>query len=102
MQERQQVDIQGKVYQLIWADVLASCSEVHLELDKIFIRRSLPEDRAMATLLHEAIEVINDELKLRLGHDTIDRLEPGLFGFLKKSGVDMKPLIYEPGGDGDV
>jgi hypothetical protein len=48
-------------------------------------------------VLHEALHLISDELVLGLDEDTINRLESGLYCFLSESGVDLLPLIREPG-----
>lgn len=98
MSERQQLEILGKRWSLIWVPNLrGNLGRTDHDLLRIELELGYPEDRTIATLLHEALEAINRELVLDLDHDTIERLESGWFAFFKAQGIDLRPLIREPG-----
>ena len=100
MKERQRLEIQGKDIRLIWRQKIKKATgRAGHDTCTIEVKRGLPEDRTIATVIHEALHIIDDELELKLDHDTINRLESALYAFLKKSGADLKPLIYEPEGN---
>ncbi|MDD5304504.1 MAG: hypothetical protein PHS14_15515 [Elusimicrobia bacterium] len=98
MSERQQLVIQGKGYELAWVDHLdGGLGEKDHDMLRITLERGRPAERTIATVLHEALHLISDEFVLALDEDTINRLESGLYCFLSESGVDLLPLIREPG-----
>ncbi|MCE5190274.1 MAG: hypothetical protein LLG08_00585 [Actinomycetia bacterium] len=98
MKERQHLVIQGKTYELAWVDHIdGGLGEKNHDMLRIIFERGRPAERTIATVLHEALHLISDELVLALDEDTINRLESGLYCFLSESGVDMLPLIREPG-----
>ena len=49
----------------------------------IVVKKNHPKQRQMSTLLHEVVHVIDYELGLHLGEETITRLGTGLFHVLR-------------------
>jgi len=98
--ERKQLVINGKRWTLAWKNRLprAYGRTVYDKL-RIELERGLPEDRTLATLIHEVLHVLSDDYRLALDHDTINRLEAGLFDFLATQGIDLAPLIYALKGE---
>ncbi|MEN6402566.1 MAG: hypothetical protein ABFD94_11550, partial [Armatimonadia bacterium] len=83
MSERQHLVIQGKTYELTWVDHIdGGLGEKNHDMLRIIFERGRPAERTIATVLHEALHLISDELVLALDEDTINRLESGLYCFL--------------------
>jgi len=57
------------------------------------IRETIDKQARESTILHEIIEALNWRLDLNLKHETIMRLEAGLFQVLTQNGVDLAPLL---------
>jgi hypothetical protein len=53
-----------------------------LKLQKILIDKDLPQDRIESVLIHEVIEVIDNDFELKLPHRTIQVLEEMLYLFI--------------------
>lgn len=57
--------------------------EVNLTAQEIFIHSSSKKEGMMKALLHEILEVIDDDYELKLPHQTITILESALYQVLK-------------------
>ena len=57
------------------------------------IRETLDKQTRESTTLHEVLEAIDWRLDLKLKHETIMRLEAGLYQVLTQNGVDLSPLL---------
>lgn len=66
-----------------YGKVVFECASIHLD-------ETLIHDMALATLLHEVIEVINEENELKLEHRAIQTLATQLFQVLKDN-----PGVFE-------
>ena len=98
MTERRSIEILGKTFSIDWsAHISGGMGEFDYDNLIIHLARGLPEQRTISNALHEAIEVINADLELKLDQDTIERLETAMFALLVRSGVDLRPLIWEDG-----
>lgn len=96
--ERQRLEILGKQWSVVWLPSMKKAlgRTDHDQL-QIEMERGHPDDRTIATLLHEVLEAINRELVLKLDHDTIERLESAWFAFFRAQHIDLEPLIREDG-----
>lgn len=93
----EKVKIGGHIY----AVDLVSPNEVEgnngvtwLKLQKILIDKDVPKDRQDSVLIHEIIEVINNDYELELPHRTIQCLEEVLHQVIKDN-----PSVF---GDSDA
>lgn len=79
------IKIGGIHYKIIPADskISESYGKVVFESASIHLDETLTHDMALATLLHEVVEVINEENELKLEHRTIQTLATQLFQVLK-------------------
>lgn len=66
--------------------------KMNAKAQTIPIASDLAEEQAISTILHEIIEALNYHLDLKLKHDTIMRLESGLYQVLTDNGVDLAKL----------
>ncbi|HNU72888.1 MAG TPA: hypothetical protein PKL48_14390 [Thermodesulfobacteriota bacterium] len=60
---------------------------------RIRIRETTDKQTRESTTLHEVLEALNWRLNLDLKHETIMRLEAGLYQVLTQNGVDLSPLL---------
>jgi len=79
------IKIGGIHYKIIPEDskISESYGKVVFECASIHLDDTLTNDMALATLLHEVIEVINEENELKLEHRAIQTLATQLFQVLK-------------------
>ena len=79
------IKIGGVRYKIIPADskVSESYGKTIFESASIHLDETLIHDMALATLLHEVIEVINEENELKMKHRAIQTLATQLFQVLK-------------------
>lgn len=56
------------------------------------IASDLAPEQARSTILHEIIEALNYHLDLKMKHETIMRLEAGLYQTLTDNGVSLSKL----------
>ena len=79
------IKIGGVRYKIIPAEsnVIDSSGKVVFGSAVIHIDETLQYDMALATLLHEVIEVINEENELKMKHRVIQTLATQLFQVLK-------------------
>lgn len=56
------------------------------------ICKELPADTQASTLLHEILEIINNDFELRLEHQQISTLEASLYGVLRNNPELLKEL----------
>ncbi len=79
------IKIGGINYKIIPVDpkISESYGKVVFESASIHLDETLEPDMALATLLHEVIEVINEENELKLEHRAIQTLGTQLFQVLK-------------------
>ena len=79
------IKIGGIHYKIIPEDskISESYGKVVFEYASIHLDDTLTNDMALATLLHEVIEVINEENELKLEHRAIQTLATQLFQVLK-------------------
>jgi len=54
---------------------------------RIRVNAAVPMDTRETILLHEIIEMVDADLDLKLEHATVDRLEKGIFAFLRGFGL---------------
>lgn len=95
MRERRTIDILGKAYDVLWHDSYGAVGDSDSDGTKINVSREYSEDRQECTMVHEIIESVNAELVLHIDHDTLERLEAGVYDVLKHAGVNLRPLIRE-------
>lgn len=55
----------------------------------------IPEQEILSVIHEAVLEGLNHLLDLGLTHETITRLETGLFQVLTQNGVDLRPLLEE-------
>lgn len=77
-----QVKISGFIYTIEYVDYLADYGTTDLKEHKILINNSMCDEEKQSTLLHEIIEVINQQNDLQLPHQTIQTLENSLYQVL--------------------
>jgi len=79
------IKIGGVRYKIIPADskVIDASGKIIFGSAVIHLDETLQHDMALATLLHEVIEVINEENELKLKHRVIQTLATQLFQVLK-------------------
>jgi hypothetical protein len=79
------IKIGGIYYKIIPVDYKVSDSygKTVFECASIHLDDTLVHDMALATLLHEVIEVINEENELKLKHRVIQTLATQMFQVLK-------------------
>jgi len=79
------IKIGGVRYKIIPSDsnITDSSGKVVFGSAVIHLDETLQHDMALATLLHEVIEVINEENELKLKHRVIQTLATQLFQVLK-------------------
>lgn len=100
MSTRSKINVFGKDYEVRWVDPkpnIDSIGTFSYPLLRITLERGQPIAMAESTMLHELLEAINRELRLRLPHDAIDRLEAGLYSVLRGAGVSLRPLVEVKG-----
>lgn len=86
------IKIGGIHYKIIPVDykVSESYGKTIFESASIHLDETLMHDMALATLLHEVIEVINEENELKMKHRVIQTLATQLFQVLKDN-----PDVFE-------
>ena len=99
---RKAIDIQGKSVDIKWIKNLKSedgeaCFGTYSYAGQtIEMALGQPVDLAESTMLHEVLEALLRELRIRsLKHEDLDRLESGLYAVLTGAGVDLSPLVKE-------
>ena len=61
----------------------------------IEVAENIPRQLAETTVIHEQLEALNHHLQLGLDHDTLSRVEPGMYQALVDNGVDLSSLLPE-------
>ena len=86
------IKIGGIKYKVIPVDpkISESYGKVIFESASIHLDDTLTQDVSLSTLLHEIIEVINEENELKLEHRTIQTLGTQLYAVLKDN-----PRVFE-------
>jgi Zn-dependent peptidase ImmA (M78 family) len=72
------------------ADMAGNCGLSQAYSNSIKINNSLPPDKQGHTFLHELLHQMDDMLKLKMKHDTIDVLSMAMYQVLKENNINFK------------
>jgi hypothetical protein len=78
-----EIKILGKTYKVKYIKGLADYGSTEFESQTILIKDGMTEENKQSVLLHEIIEILNEDFNLSLPHQTIQTLEAGLFAIYK-------------------